>query len=66
MQFPYKELGEIFMWNGVKLVVARDPFHYNVCEPCYFFDKDAGCMERRKCIPKYRRDNKEIFYVEVK
>ena len=62
------KIGEIIEHNGVKLecVELDTSFKELSCDGCYFKDDPPICSDIFKCMYKFRADNKDVIFREVK
>ena len=63
------KIGEVFEYNGVKLITIEDK-NNNGCKGCHFFNSGictfVDSNHYLPCIPLCRNDNKNVIFKEVK
>jgi hypothetical protein len=61
-----REIGEVFEYNGVKLIVVEETDYYFGCDKCYMTGKCSYEGIEGDCNENHTDDNKNRIFVEVK
>ena len=63
-----KEINMKELRIGQRVTITLEVVERNSCEGC-FFNRNGGCVAislGMECAPKYRSDNKDVIFKEVK